>query len=419
MATVAATAAVMALALALAGCGGGEEKAAPSGQAAQQADQSADQQAAETPAAEPVRIGGMIDLSGPTSEVGNPYAQGLSAATAYINDNGGINGRPLEFLLEDTSYKAERGQDIYNRFVYQEKVVALQGFGTAVSQDLKGQVAQDRIPNFTASYSADLTDPAQAPYNFFIATDYSTQIRCALQWFKDQWKEERAPRVAFIYPDHPYGKTPIPAGKEYAAELGYEIVAEENVSLSAKEADANPAIIRLKDLAPDFTWIGGTTKSTAAICKAAKANSFETAFFTNIWGCDEDLVRLAGEAAEGVYSNQAAAAWGADVPGMRVIETLAGGEHQMTHYVRGFASMLVMAEGLKRADAAGELTGESLKAALEKMTDFDPMGLTPAISFTPEDHRPNMGIFLYQVRGGKLAFVEAVNLERRAEWLGK
>ncbi|MBU1248492.1 MAG: ABC transporter substrate-binding protein, partial [Proteobacteria bacterium] len=287
------------------------------------------------------------------------------------------------------------------------------------SQDLKAQIATDKIPNFTASYSADLTDPAQAPYNFFIATDYSTQLRCDLKWFKDNFKGEGAPKVAFVYPDHPYGKTPIAAGKEYALELGYEVVGEENVSLGAKEADANPAIIRLKELTPDFTWIGGTTKSTAAIIKSAKANGFETNFFVNIWGCDEDLVRLAGDAAEGVYSNQAAAVYGADVPGMKIIEKYTDGKPQMTHFSRGFTSALVMAEGLKIADAQGELTGEALKTALETLTDVDTMGLTPKISFTPEDHRPNMGILLYQVQGGKLVLVEEVSLERRADWLGK
>lgn len=394
--------AMVVAALFMAGCGGGEETA-PESEAAKA----------------PIKIGGMVDLSGPTSEVGNPYAEGLKIAAKYLNDNGGINGRPIDFMLEDTGYKTERGQDIYNRFVFQEKVVAIQGYGTAVTQDLKAQIATDKVPEFSASYSADLTDPKQAPYNFFIATDYSTQLRCALKWFKDNWQGEGAPKVAFIYPDHPYGKTPIPAGKEYAEELGYELVGEENVSLGAKEADANPAIIRLKELAPDFTWIGGTTKSTAAICKAAKANGFETNFFVNIWGCDEDLVRLAGDAAEGVYSNQAAAAYGADVPGMKIIEQYTNNEPQMTHFMRGFTSMLVMAEGLKLADAEGELTGESLKAALETLRDYDPMGLTPKITITADDHRPNMGIFLYQVQDGKLNFVEEVNLERRADWLGK
>ncbi|MGE4552112.1 MAG: ABC transporter substrate-binding protein [Desulfovibrionaceae bacterium] len=398
-------------ALLVTGCGGEDKKPETAGTAPETA------AAPAKPAAEPIKIGAMIDLSGPTSEVGNPYAEGIQAAARYLNDQGGILGRPIDLMLEDTAYKAERGQDIYNRFVYQQGVVGLQGFGTAVTQNLKAQVASDHIPNFSASYSADLTDPAQAPYNFCTAADYSTQLRAALKYFRDGWTEARAPRLAFVYPDHPYGTTPIPAGKEYAQELGYEIVGEENVALSAKEADANPAVIRLKELAPDYVWIGGTTKSTAAIMKSAKAAGLKTTFFVNIWGADEDLIRLAGDAAQGHYSLQAAAVYGQDVPGMAVLKDYAGGP-KMTHFVRGFVSMLTMAEGLKKAAAAGEVTGETLKKALETVTDYDPMGLAPKITYAPTDHRPNMAVFLYRVEGARLVFVQEVLLDRNPAWLG-
>ena len=103
-----ALAALIAAATLLVACGGGEDKPAAS----------AAEKAAEVM---PIKIGAMIDLSGPTSEVGNPYADGIKACVQYLNDSGGIAGRPLELLLEDTGYKAERGQDIYNRFVFQER----------------------------------------------------------------------------------------------------------------------------------------------------------------------------------------------------------------------------------------------------------------------------------------------------------
>ena len=97
---------------------------------------------------------------------------------------------------------------------------------------------------------------------------------------------------------------------------------------------------------------------------------------------------------------------------------LTDNEPQMTHFTRGFVSVLVMAEGLKRAAAKGEITGESLKDALETLRDFDPMGLAPTISYYPDDHRPNMAVFLYTIKEGKLTFVKEQILERRADWLG-
>ncbi len=224
------------------------------------------------------------------------------------------------------------------------------------------------------------------------------------------------PRSLLSIPDHPYGLAPIKGGKAYAKELGYEIVGEANVSLKA--IDATTELLPLKDAAPDFCWIGGTTPSTSVILKSAKNIGLNTVFYTNIWGTDENLVKLAGDDANGSYSNQAAAVYGADVPGMKAIEKITGGKPQMTHYMRGFVSVLVMAEGMKRAQANGPITGETIKTSLETVRDFDPMGLAPLISYFPDDHRPNMAVFIYTIKDGKLTFVKEEILDRRADWLG-
>ena len=385
--------------LMLFGCGGEEQKPAETSKKD----------------ATPIKVGGLVDMSGPTSSVGVPYAAGLKAGVEYVNGNGGIDGRMVEFDLQDTAYNVQQGLSLYKKMV-NGGVVCIQGYGSAVTEALIRNLAKDKVPDLSASYSAHLTDPKKAPYNFFIAADYSTQARAAIKYFKDTWTAERAPKIAFIYPDHPYGLAPIKGAKAYATELGFEIVGDANVSLKA--IDATTELLPLKDLAPDFCWIGGTTPSTSVILKSAKNIGMETTFFTNIWGSDENLPKLAGEDANGAYSNQAAAVYGDDVPGMKAIMEITNNEPQMTHFTRGFVSVLVMAEGLKRAAAKGAVTGEALKDALETLRDFDPMGLAPAISYFPDDHRPNMAVFLYTIKDGKLTFVKEQILERRADWLG-
>ncbi|NMC50491.1 MAG: ABC transporter substrate-binding protein [Desulfovibrio sp.] len=364
-----------------------------------------------------IRLGVLSDLTGPTGDVGVPYAEGIKDAAAYLNSQGGVAGKKIALVQVDYAYNAQQALSAYKKFIAQDKIVALLGWGTQDTEALTKFVGKDELPTISASYSAHLTDPKSAPYNFFIAADYSTQMRAALKYFKDRWKEGRAPKVAFVYPDAPYGLAPIPAGKAYAEELGYEVVGEENVGLKAMDATAE--LLRLQKLEPDYTWIGGTTQSTAVIMKDAQKLGMKTVFFTNIWGSDENLVKLAGNAAEGSYSLQAAVIYGQDVPGMKIIEKQTGGKPQMTHYIRGFASMLVMAEGMRKAAAAGEVTGPAIKTALETLRDYDPMGLTPAISFFPDDHRPNMAVFLYKIEGGKLTPAGTETLERKAEWLGK
>jgi branched-chain amino acid transport system substrate-binding protein len=363
-----------------------------------------------------ILIGVISDLSGATSAVGRPYADGIKAAAEYLNSQGGVAGHPIKLTQVDYAYNVQQALSAYKRFKSMG-VVAIQGWGTGDTEALVESVAKDQIPFYSASYSAHLTDPTKAPYNFFISADYSTQLRAGLDYLKSQWKEERAPRLAFVFPDHPYGISPIAAGKEYANSIGYEIVGDENVSLSAM--DATTQLLSLQKKNPDFIWVGGTTPSTAVIMKDAQRLKMQSKFLVNIWGSGEDIFTLAGEAANGHYGLQTGVGYGQDVPGMKIIEEITKGQPQMTHFIRGFASMLTMAEAIRLADAKGEITGPAIKEASETLRDFDPMGLTPAVSFFPDDHRPNMSANIFLLENGKLNFLSTQSVERKAEWLGK
>ena len=164
-------------------------------------------------AADTIKIGLLSDLSGATSSVGTPYAEGIKAAGKYINENGGIAGRQIELIQVDYAYNIQQALAAYKRFLSQG-ILALQGWGTGDTEALTKFVGKDKIPTFSASYSANLTDPKVAPYNFFVAADYSTQARAALKFIKDGWKEDRAPKLGLVYPNHPYGLSPIQAIKD-------------------------------------------------------------------------------------------------------------------------------------------------------------------------------------------------------------
>ncbi|WP_028576671.1 ABC transporter substrate-binding protein [Desulfomicrobium escambiense] len=361
------------------------------------------------------KVGLLSDLTGATSSVGTPYAEGIKAYVAWLNENGGIGGEPVELIQVDYAYNVQQALAAYKRFT-SEGIVAMQGWGTGDTEALVKFVAKDRIPVFSASYSAHLMDPAKAPYNFTAAADYSTMGRAGLNYLRETWKESRAPKLAFMFPDNPYGSAPIPAMEEYAKELGFEIVGKENVDLKA--IDATPQLLSLKKAEPDFVWTGGTTPSTAVIMKDAQKLGMTCTFFSNIWSSDENIFKLAGDAANGHFGLQGAAIYGQPSAGMDLIRTITKDQPQMTHYVRGFVSAMVMCEGMKMAKAKGEVTGESIKAALETMRDFDPMGLAPVVSYFADDHRPNLSVNICTFKDGKLEFVQTTVLERKKEWLG-
>lgn len=370
---------------------------------------------AASPGLAQIKIGVLSDLSGPTSDVGRPYADGVRHCVEYLNQQGGIAGEPIEMLQVDYAYNVQQAIAAYNRFKGQG-IVALQGWGTADTEALVRFVARDEIPTFSASYSAHLADPKVAPYNFFIAADYSTQARAVLQYIHDNWTEDRAPRLALLYPNHPYGLAPIPAIKAFALELGFELVGEDNVGLG--DMDATSQLLRMQRLTPDYVWVGGTISSTAVILKDAQKIGMQARFITNIWGSDEQLLQLAGPAVNAHYGLHTSAVYGADVPGMQVIKEMTGDRPQMIHYIRGFASMYVMAEAIRIAAEQGPVTGPAIRDAARTLRNFDPMGLTPPISFFEDDHRPNMVVYLYQLFEDRMELMAEQELERRPEWLG-
>jgi len=376
--------------------------------------------AGAAPAADTIKIGGIFDITGATSDVGADYAVAAKDAVAYINANGGVNGKKLEMVANDYAYKIPDAVNLYKTYK-DEGIFLIQGWGTGDTNALKEMANADQIIYMSASYDSALTDPAKTPYNFFVGTSYGDSIRAAMQFVKDTWTDKsRAPKVVFIYPDHPYGKNPIPAGKEMAKALGFEIGPDQDVSLKATEAVSQ--LTEMKKFNPDFAWIGGTVASTAVIVKDAAKLGLTTKFLINVWGFNENLVKLAGDAAkERVYGMVPFTMYGDDVPGMKPILEIHKKNHpndsHIQPYIQGWTSMMVMWEAMKRAktmDSAG------VKAALETIKDFDTGGLSAPITFTPTDHRPNTSLRIMTVnKDGKIVLVKQVGVERKPEWLGK
>jgi branched-chain amino acid transport system substrate-binding protein len=367
--------------------------------------------------AETIKVGHLADLTGPTGEVGKPYAQGVQDYKDWVNTQGGINGKRIDMPMFDYAYDKNKAVNQYKKYL-EDKVVAIQGWGSGDTEALSKTTGDDKIPYISASYSAHLTDPAKTPYNFFCAPDYTTGLRAGLKYLKDNWKEKRAPKIVFIYPNVPYGIAPIKGGKEYAKELGFEVLGDENVDLKAIEA--NSQMLSVKNKGADFAWAGGTTNSTAVILKDAKKLGLSTKFFVNIWGADETTPKLAGGAEEGTLVMAGSTTYGSNVPGMKLLmEVTRYPGPPVTHYIRGYVSMMVLTEALKIADKKGQLNGPGVKAALETLKDFDTGGLTPAkLTFTPTDHRPSMTVNIMEFQKGKLVLKQTIELPRKAEWLG-
>jgi len=386
--------------------------------------------------AEEINIGALSDVSGATSDVGRDYALGIAEAVNYVNDSGGINGKTIKLFQFDYGYRIPEVLIKYRLFK-QKKCVAILGWGPGDTETLAPAVTKDKIPYVSASYAEHLCDPKKTPYNLFFATDYSTQVRgLVTAWFDKKWPlnpdfGKRKPRIACAYMmASPFSSASIKAAKDQAAILGFEIGPDQNISLFA--IDATSQILALKEFEPDVVLHTNTVMSVAATLRDAYALELGADHIIKNWGFDENLAMLAGKAAEGAMGCAPWAFFGQDVKLMDKVMEYAKKynpgippEKRTIHTVQAWANVLGLAEALKRADKAGDLSGEGiLKKGFETMTNYEiGLGLAP-VSFSATDHRPQSKAKVYEFKGGKFLLLDEVDLKSRwpekwkSEWLG-
>lgn len=380
---------------------------------------------------EPIKVGAVFDLSGATGDVGTPYAEGVIAYVDWLNNNGGINGRPIELISQDYAYSVETAENLYTQFV-QEGVVVFMGWGTGDTLALVGRIAEDEMPFISASYSESLNDPqGEAPYNFLIATTYGDQLEILMRHMVAKWEEEGNDvadmSVVVFHNDSPFGTDPLPNGEAYAESVG--IGSYTGIPMPGGATDYTAELQRADDLGVTHIIVQNVSSPGALLARNAM-DFFGSMDFIEFgclnWCADELFVELAGEASEGALGAIPFTPTTVEIPGQEIPREYLGGQEALEeatlHFTQGWAAMDVMAEAIRRTlDAGMELTGPNIKASLETLEDYDTGGILAPVTFTEEDHRSNRALTIYRVEDGiwvedsELIDLRAMEMEEEAE----
>jgi branched-chain amino acid transport system substrate-binding protein len=407
-------------------------------------------------AAQPIPVGHLMDLSGATSDVGTPFAQGVNDTWAWINrSRNGVAGRQVNVLAFDYGYQAPRAVSQYQAWS-RDRVVAINGWGTADTEALVRFVTRDRVPYVSGSYSAALTDAGgksgrqgvePAPYNFFYGPSYSDSLRAMLIWAAEDWKTrggQGKPKYVHMGGNHPYPNSPKAAGETLAAELGFEVLPA--VVFALTPGDYTAQCLTLKNQGANYAYLGNTAGSNISVLRACQAAGVTVQFMGNVWGMDENAMKAAGTAANGVvFPVRTAAVWGQQAPGMANVQAIsrisdqAGTTYRPVHYLAGICSAMLLAEAIDTAAAnGGQVTGERIRDGFYARQNWVPSGFDGVCApsnFTPTDHRGQLSVALYRARVSgdtsqgsvgelmqngtmRVEAVKTVVLDRRADWLG-
>jgi branched-chain amino acid transport system substrate-binding protein len=404
--------------------------------------------------AESILVGHLADQSGPTSDVGVPYAQGVIDALAHMNAKGGVNGATLAAETVDYGYQAPRAISQYKKWsAGSGKIAALQGWGTADTEALTGFIGKDEIPDFSGSYSAHLTDPLgkgprgskPAPYNFFYGPSYSDSLRAMLMWAAEDWKKKGGagkPKYAHMGANHPYPNAPKEAGEQLARELGFDVLP--SIQFALTPGDYTAQCLTLKESGVNYAYLGNTGGSNISVLKACQTIGAKVQFMGNVWGMDENAAKAAGAAANGViFPVRTAVTWAGDAPGMKMMRDISrisdpsGAAYRPVHYLAGVCTVFYMKEAMDWASKNGGVTGANIRKGMHQKKDWVPAGLEGVCvpsSWSEDDHRGTTAVNIYRVKVSgdttapiddlvkagsiELQKIGTTDVPRKPEWLG-
>lgn len=201
-----------------------------------------------------IKIGGLYILSGSAASYGEFASQGMQLAIDEINEQGGVNGKPLSLLMEDTQGKAATGIQAARKLVYQDDVSVLVGLDSSgVALGLIPVLEELETPLIiTHAATPHATGKLCNEYTFRISVNENQNMRAAAEIAA----ESGAKRWTTIGPDYAFGHESWELFSEYLKELNPDVEIMTDVAFPRFGAeDFTPFINNIMEHDPDGVLI--------------------------------------------------------------------------------------------------------------------------------------------------------------------
>ena len=167
-----------------------------------------------------ITLGSIQDLSGPIAGFGKQARLGMLLRVDEINEQGGVNGRKLKIIVEDSAYDPKKAVLAAQKLVNQDKIFMMVGhIGTA--QNLAAmpvQFEKNVINFFPITAAREMYDPFHKLKYSFAAT-YFDQMRNAVP---KMVKEKNAKKICTMYQDDEFGLEVMRGGEAGLKTIGME-----------------------------------------------------------------------------------------------------------------------------------------------------------------------------------------------------
>jgi len=367
---------------------------------------------------EVLKIGMMTPSTGPVPEKGIPGQHGIQDAMEYINNElNGAAGHPIQVSWRDSAYDMAKVATIVQDFMNEGDIL----FTTHSSSEMKaaqGKANEAGFPGVATFISTMNLHPALHIYG--PTPDYGDDFVALIKYYKENiWKGTGKPKVALHLLTGTVGQGTLDGANAMKDQLGVEIVATENHTISTTSEIESMTRIKAKN--PDLLIISGVPQSSSVVLKDAKTVGFEGTIMCTAASFTKSFVELSGASvAEGVYGVFHTVSWDDNVPGIAKAKEYCQKNHPADYgnmdYLSTWSTCLVIREILATAvkNAGYEVLSKGGAAAwkaveeqgIQMVKGYKIEGLQGgSLNYTPGDNRLDNYLRMYKVSSGKIVAV--------------
>ncbi len=364
-----------------------------------------------------VTVAHFADLTGPIATAAVPFDLGLRDYFRWAQDDGNdrIPGVKVNLVWEDTAYSAERYVPAYKKFKDAGAVVLVNESSTANS--VLGELLRaDHIPMLSPGcgyipgfFPHDVARKGPS-YIFFDRPTYADFFAAIGTQFLTQWKAggfTGKPKAMFITWDTPYGRGPVDLGTLWAQSAGFDMLPAQVFPTGT--TDLTQQLLKAQELGANLVYMNTLEGYYAMLLKGAHRLGMKVGvgpgkimFGGGSETYNEELLRLAGDAAEGVWSVSSYPRWTDDVRGVKWakdVQTKYRGKIT-THgsYFMGFTHGRLAWEAIKQTAqryGADKITRDNVTRTLSEIRALDMWGSAPPFSYGANERRPFRAMNVY------------------------
>lgn len=351
-----------------------------------------------------ITLGSFLPLQSGLAAGATQMKEGCDAYFKYINESGGVNGRKIEWIVENDSYNPQQTAAVVKKLVDRDGVFAIVStLGTVTSVAVLPFLAQRGVPIVNPAGGHMLLNKPKDK-NVFGILPLSSEIGESMADFAVTKLD--AKRVAIFFQNDQFGKDQRDGAVEALKKHNLQPVAE--ASYVPSDVDVSAQVVAIRQANPEAVILGIIPKHGALFLKEAQRLGWKPKIIGHNTMADPVVLDLAGaEALESVYVNLMTAVDTLDKPAVKKANEILAKYYPQTkpgyYPYLGMAGGIILVEAMKRVGK--DLTREKLINSLEALGHFEP-GVVPPIDWNSTYHG-GPKTFGYAVwKGGKLSVIQ-------------